>query len=369
VNGVGIALLWGSQGMYQSKVAEQAGGWAGFYVSQFQTMFALNGLVGNSIAIAIIYSGVNIQYLIYIMIGVCFMGVCLLSLVDPLVVPYQATDLVTAMGGEAVSPTTVPTTPGGTPVNATVPDRLKMIWDVAVHKPGCYLLPWMGLYGYSGLISGGRVPKLATELLGKELGYRLIPAMMICYAIGATGTSTLSGKWMDKRGWRPLLIFHACLIAIIYSLLYFVYYWRGDSMAKAGIFLGIGLLFGISDNITSTLRDVSILRYYPGNQATPVYAMSRFAFCVFYASSAIVSTLIAPEILLGDYMALYVIASFCFSRAAKYTDDHPTLETKVELDEETKDAVACGAASGVNVGATRTLASVMVQRSKSILIV
>jgi len=263
VNGFGIALLWGSQGMYQSKVAEQAGGWAGFYVSQFQTMFALNGLVGNSIAIAIIYSGINIHVLIYVMIGVCCIGVGLLSLVDPLLVPYQATDLAVAMGGDSKlqSPTGAPSSPGGTPVNATVLDRLKMIWDVATHKPGCYLLPWMGLYGYSGLISGGRVPKLVTELLGKELGYRLIPVMMICYAFGATLTSLVSGKWMDRKGWRPLLMIHGCLIATIYALLYFLRYWRDDNnMVKAGTFLCVGFMFGISDNLTSTRFHVAMHR-------------------------------------------------------------------------------------------------------------
>ncbi|KAJ3274554.1 DUF895 domain membrane protein [Borealophlyctis nickersoniae] len=141
VVGICAGILWINQGAWVSRVGKKSGG---TMTGLFFTICNLNGIIGNSIALLILYTGLGTDAMLWFMLLVGAVGCIMLAFADPMA--ETPVEDIGAFKRQAVS--------GGD----SLVDQVKGMWKVAAMRRSVCLAPAMVLQGCNLAFTFGKFP-------------------------------------------------------------------------------------------------------------------------------------------------------------------------------------------------------------------
>lgn len=309
----------------------------------FFTLFNINGLLGNVIAIVSLQSTDTqaLNGLMWIMVIILTTG-CLMLTVSPQIFPRPSTYTTTAnlnsnndsSGAAAVDAVdaarkkqlvAVSELTSGEQEEAKIDtstesltdsllignnkdtdrgsNRAQMydLWQLIKCEKCRLLTPYMILQGINISFDFGNLPKYITYACrhltnpplsdDSEIPIRISYVFLI-YGVGSIIGAILWGRVYDRLAGRlaPLIVSHALLVTLSTTLLMCTVFVPLINTSLPVLSL-IGFVYGLTDFLTNSIINNSASKLFQGNDVPRFYSWYRFCFCMGYSFNAALSSL------------------------------------------------------------------------------
>jgi MFS family permease len=299
IGGFGNAFIWLIQGTYLSNEYKN-------YMGLFYSLFNINMICGNIIALIVLLTGASIQIMFFCMIGLSAIGVVLTLFLNYTFVNSQFSQSNSIEKTENLQKC-VPNTTFSLPTETFFFTEIKLLF---YSSKKCYLIILSMIYSSIGLnITYQIIPLLLIHNTNGTLQMKGIytAAIYIVYGISAMIFSVIWGKLFNKN-WKFVLYPYTvleilCLIGILL-------------LAKFNTTLGYWIIFGAIrgciDYGVNNLINIS-LSLYPEEDIKYLFALYRFIYSISYLITAICVGYISYEYILLICGIFCILSAISFS--------------------------------------------------------
>ena len=286
--GAAAGFLWFTQGRYMMRLA----GWdgeTGAINAIFFGLFYGQNVIGSSISLGVLYGGVQLKSLIWIMCGVSFIGVVLSFFIRP-----------------------VPRLDDLPKVYYSAKTRFRLMWLTLKERCIILLVPLMALQAIGIVMSYQIMPKsvaLASPSLDVDVN---IAFCFLAYGFGNIFGAFGGGRLFD-RNWR-YVFWPICGLEVVCCLLIILF--NELALGPALIWTVVGFLRGISDTAINALicSVITTLRFnnYVGERPDGlVFGLYRGVYCISFIPVSIMSGYVSYIVIVSLALA-FIIASIVF---------------------------------------------------------
>ena len=288
--GVGSSIIWLIQGIWTSAFKKDS---QGLSMGIFYSIFSVNLIFGNIIGLIILSTGVDLQKMLWSMLGLSGLG-----LVMCLFIPAANVEIPRAT----------------TSLWVRIMDVLKTT------KTSYFLIPMICAQSFGLNVTFQILPKLVSKTIGPVDIYNA--AMFLTYGISSAISSLTWGKIFDKS-WRCVVYSYtgleiACLVAILVM----------SKFSKAsGYWIIIGFVRGVTDNAVNNVLNTTFSRVNPVN-APESFAFYRLVYSFTYIIGSIITGYVPYEyvLLIAGIVCLSGTLSYHFHRLPIETASVASLE-------------------------------------------
>ena len=279
--GWGAGLLWISQGVYLTKLVmgyndDVLGTMTGIFFS----IYNLNGLIGNTIALLYLYTGGDLVDLVFVMAGVGVLATIMMLATQR--TKYPSSDVLGLAEPETSFRTQI------TQVKRFITTRETLL-----------LAPYCVNAGLTIAFVSGNFPTYVTfatktRQTGTDQQANINVAWnSLVYGIGGLISSVVSGRMFDyfERRLTPLILSHLFMTLIIFTLAPAVIIL--DELAyPVSVFpclMIVSFVFGLSDFLVVAIINSSISAFYQGRKLVWAFSGYRLLFCIGFVIHAALS--------------------------------------------------------------------------------
>ncbi|ORZ29400.1 major facilitator superfamily domain-containing protein [Catenaria anguillulae PL171] len=292
--GLAAGCLWIHQGYYVAVASSSFSVPVGKLTSVFLTIYTLNMVLGNTVSLIVLGSGIPITTLLYIMVGMAVAGALILFFL-PRPFPTDAPSLPSAAAAVAEPP-------------LTLPEQLGAMLRLCVRRPLADAIPLILWNGSLTTLAFANFPTFVP----KDAPESLHPSMFLAYGITGSLLSPLWGRAYDRYGGAKPLVAGIFVLSI---LTFAFTYWcilGGASVTSAVWVAAMGAL-GALDNATNCLIQAFLTDNFPrGPDVSPAFGVYRVLFSIGTLSLALVSNSGAWQVVLGISHVLMVATMVTF---------------------------------------------------------
>ena len=206
----------------------------------FFSLFALNGAVGNIVALTLLNEGVSVTDVLWVLVGI--------SAAACVFVALQVR--VKSLKPKVTAP--------------SLSAQLSQFRDVLLEKRTLLLLPYMLALGISR--------SFIFTYLGLLSGVSLLPYCFLAYSVACSISNVSWGGLYDRYGWPPLVL--GQLVGFLAMLCSFAI---AAELNMSVLFVSAGAWYGISDSSSSAVLALAIMKHYTSNIST-AFSIYNFAF-------------------------------------------------------------------------------------------
>ncbi|ARF09853.1 hypothetical protein Indivirus_4_25 [Indivirus ILV1] len=227
-------------------------------IGLFFGIFGANIIIGNIIALIVLLTGLSVQIMIWIMVGVVGIGVVMLIFIPPF--SYHELFKIIHKNDQQIN----------------LVKSIKDVFTIVLEKRGYLLIPMFIVQAADLNVSFQIITRL---LIVNSHGNKLVniynAAMYLAYGITSAISAVLFGKIYSKFGWQYVLISYSvlniiCIIGIILLATL-------SSNGPMELWIIIGSIKGIVDYALNILINVPISNTYQ-DKANLMFGLYRFVY-------------------------------------------------------------------------------------------
>lgn len=249
----------------------------------FFGVYNLNSIVGNGIALVILYSGGNLQSMTWAMAVIALLATGMMTMAS------------SVHGVEEVS------------VKKTLEKTgldFSPLWKLVRQRKALLLMPYMLCQGINVSYNYGNIPtyiafvteRAFSSTKDAETVKVLVNANVawtfLMYGVGALIGSVVWGKLYDlyHRSLTPLLTSHVVLIVTNFAILLSAVFFQTDFYKSIfPMFMIVGFIIGAVDFLTNAIINNSVSHFFTAAEAPWGFCLYRVMFCVGFVIHAALS--------------------------------------------------------------------------------